>query len=227
MTYWTTAAPRHYLAAGNPGAAIEFLEQHESPRAADNRDRWAGWLPALTAALGDDHPDTLAARDNLAHWRGEAGDAAGAVAEFEALLADRVRVLGPDHPDTLTTRGNLAYWRGEAGDAAGAVAEFEALLADRVRVLGPDHPDTLSTRNNLAAWRGEAGDAAGAVAAFEAAAGRPAAGAGPRPPRHPDHPRQPAPTGGGRPGMRPARSPSSRSCWPTGCGCWAPTTPTP
>jgi hypothetical protein len=68
--------------------------------------------------LGPDHPDTLATRYNLAHWRGEAGDAAGAVAAFEELLTDYLRVLGPDHPYTLTTRHNLARWRGEAGDAA-------------------------------------------------------------------------------------------------------------
>jgi ferritin-like protein len=81
------------------------------------------------------------------------GDAAGAVAEFERLLTDRLRVLGADHPDTLRTRNNLASCRGRAGDAAGAVAEFERLLTDRLRVLGPDHPDTLRTRGNLAFWR--------------------------------------------------------------------------
>ena len=48
----------------------------------------------------------------------------------------------------------------------------------------------------------------------------------------PDHPdtlttrRNLAPGGGGR-GSRPAPPPRSSSCWPTGCGCSAPTTPTP
>nr|WP_218109160.1 tetratricopeptide repeat protein [Streptomyces agglomeratus] len=68
--------------------------------------------------LGSDHPHTLSARHNLALWRGEAGDAAGAAAAFADLLADFVRVLGSDHPDTLTTRGNLTHWRGEAGSSA-------------------------------------------------------------------------------------------------------------
>ncbi|MGY1454766.1 tetratricopeptide repeat protein [Streptomyces sp. SS8] len=117
--------------------------------------------------LGPDPLHTLAARGNLARWRGMAGDAAGAAAAYEQLLADLVRVLGPDHPHTLTTRGNLARWRGEAGDAAGAAAAYEQLLADLVRVLGPDHPHTLAARNNLAGARGEAGDAAGATAAYE------------------------------------------------------------
>jgi hypothetical protein len=117
--------------------------------------------------LGPDHPSTLAARGNLAGWRGVAGDAAGAAAAAEELLADCLRVLGPDHPDTLTIRGGLARWRVEAGSSAGEAAACEELLADCLRVLGPDHPDTLTARSNLAGWRGVAGDAAGAAAAYE------------------------------------------------------------
>jgi hypothetical protein len=125
-------------------------------------------LHTTTARLfGPDHPDTLATRNNLAHWQGRTGDTAGAATAFELLLADRLRVLGPDHLDTLATRHSLAHWRGQAGDAAGAAAAYEQLLADRVRVLGPDHPDTLATRGNLARWQGQAGDAAGAAAALE------------------------------------------------------------
>jgi Tetratricopeptide repeat len=123
-------------------------------------------LCALAARhLGPDHDDTLTARNNLARWRGEAGDAAGAVAALEELLADRLRVFGPD--GAFTTRGNLAYRQGKAGDAAGAAAALEELLADQVRVFGPDHPDTLLTRNNLAGWRAESGDAVGAAAMLE------------------------------------------------------------
>ncbi len=102
--------------------------------------------------LGPEHPDTLTTRHNLAHWTGEAGDAAAARDLFAALLPVRERVLGPEHPDTLATRHNLAYWTGEAGDAAAARDLFAALLPVRERVLGPEHPDTLVTRNNLAHW---------------------------------------------------------------------------
>jgi hypothetical protein len=133
--------------------------------------RAADYTDALhTAAIthrGPDDPETLAARGNVAHWRGEAGDVAGAAAAFEHILSDALRVLGPDHPQTLTTRNNLAAWRGHGGDVAGAVVAFEELLADRLRVLGPDHPETLIARNNLADWRGRGGDVAGAVVAFE------------------------------------------------------------
>jgi hypothetical protein len=57
--------------------------------------------------LGPDDPKTLITRNNLASMQGGAGDAAGAAAEFEALVADRLRVLGPDHPDTLAARGTM------------------------------------------------------------------------------------------------------------------------
>ena len=117
--------------------------------------------------LGPDHPDTLTARDNLACWRGAAGDATAAATALADLLVDRLRVLGPNHPDTLTTRNNLAGFRGEAGDTAGAAAAFADLLNDLLRVLGPDHPHTLATRGNLAGWRSQAGDKAGALAATE------------------------------------------------------------
>ncbi|MFF4044985.1 FxSxx-COOH system tetratricopeptide repeat protein [Streptomyces sp. NPDC001816] len=116
--------------------------------------------------LGENHPDTMNARQYLAQWQGEAGDVAGAAAALTDLLADRVRVLGEDHRSTLTTRHYLAQWQAEAGDAAGAAAALTDLLADRVRVLGEDHPDTLVTRHNLARFRGRAGDKAGAAAAL-------------------------------------------------------------
>ncbi|MGI8777485.1 MAG: hypothetical protein ACR2LJ_08890 [Acidimicrobiales bacterium] len=48
-------------------------------------------------------------------WLGEEGRVAEAVAQFQALLADRQWVLGADHPDTLTARANLVYWLGKEG----------------------------------------------------------------------------------------------------------------
>jgi hypothetical protein len=117
--------------------------------------------------LGSDHPTTLLALHDLAHWRGLARDAAGTANALEDLKASQVPMLGSSHPETLLTRGELARWRGEAGDAAGAVAALEELLAEHLRVFSASHPETLLTRANLADWRGEAGDVAGAVAALE------------------------------------------------------------
>ncbi|WP_327096584.1 tetratricopeptide repeat protein [Nocardia vinacea] len=167
LDYARGSAVRHYLAYGDSTAAVLFLRSLDTPRAADNRDRWGAWLPSFTDTVGPDHPATLTTRGHLANWRGHSGDLDGAVTEFEVLLTDYLRVLGPDHPDTLTTRGNLARWRAQSGDLDGAVTEFEVLLTDRLRVLGPDHPHTLTTRHNLVHWRAQSGDLDGAVTEFE------------------------------------------------------------
>ena len=119
-------------------------------------------------AYGAEHADTLAARHNLAHWTGEAGDAAAARDQYAALLPIQEQVLGAEHPATLTTRHELARWTGEAGDAAGARDQFAALLLIRGRVLGAEHAHILTTRHELARWTGEAGDAAGARDQFAA-----------------------------------------------------------
>ncbi|WP_370964842.1 tetratricopeptide repeat protein [Amycolatopsis sp. cg9] len=116
--------------------------------------------------LRSDHPDTLTARHNLAHWQGHAGDLAGSAAVLADLLDDVVKVFGPDHQHVLTTRHNIIYRLGEAGDATWAGAALSDLLDDMVRVFGRDHPSTLLTRHNMAYMRGEAGDPEGAAAAF-------------------------------------------------------------
>ena len=99
---------------------------------------------------GDEHPDTLISRGNLAGAYYAAGRLGEAIPLFEEVLADHVRILGDEHPDTLTSRNNLAYAYDSAGRVGEAIALYEEVLAVRTRVLGPDHPDTLSSRNNLA-----------------------------------------------------------------------------
>jgi Domain of unknown function (DUF4062)/Tetratricopeptide repeat len=122
------------------------------------RDLQRRVLDARERVLGPEHPDTLAARQELAGGTGLAGDFAGARDLFTALLPACERVLGAEHPDTLTARAHLAAWTGLAGDAAAARDLFAGLLPVRERVSGPEHPDTLWTRANLARVTGEAGD---------------------------------------------------------------------
>ncbi|MFX0576807.1 tetratricopeptide repeat protein [Nocardia nepalensis] len=165
--YARRSAVRHYLGYGDSAAAVTFLDRLNTPRATDNRDLWAAWIPTFEQSVGPDHPDTLTARNNLAFWRGESGDLAGATAEHQNLLAESIRVLGADAPGTLTIRTNLARWHGESGDFPTAVAEFEQLVADRTRLLGADDPATLRTRGDLAHFRGEKGETAEAIAEFQ------------------------------------------------------------
>ncbi|WP_433201981.1 tetratricopeptide repeat protein [Nocardia sp. CA-107356] len=165
--YARRSAVRHYLGYGDSAAAVTFLDRLNTPRAADNRDLWAAWIPTFEHSVGPEHPDTLTARNNLAFWRGESGDLATATVEHQNLLAESIRVLGADAPGTLTIRTNLARWHGESGDFRTAVAEFEQLVADRTRLLGADDPATLRTRGDLAHFRGEQGDTAEAIAGFQ------------------------------------------------------------
>jgi tetratricopeptide (TPR) repeat protein len=74
-----------------------------------------------------------------------------AVAQYERVLADRLRTEGADHPDTIAARANLAYAYRLAKRFRDAIPQYERTLEDRIRVQGPDHPDTLTARSNLAA----------------------------------------------------------------------------
>lgn len=165
--YWNNAAPRHYLGAGDPDEALLFLKSLNDSRAADNRDRWATWVSEFVETVGPDHPATLTTRGDLAFWRGETGDLAGAIRDLESLVNDQQRVLGPDHRNTMATLNSLALFRGRSGDLERAITDFEALVADQREALGPAHPDTLRTRNNLAESLGLLGDLTGAINALE------------------------------------------------------------
>ena len=110
-----------------------------------------GAVSVVEEILGDEHPDSLASRGNLAGAYESAGRLGEAIPLYEQVLADRVRVLGDDHPHTLTSRNNLAYAYESAGRLDEAIPLYEQVLADSVRVLGDDHPHTLTSRNNLAA----------------------------------------------------------------------------
>ena len=141
-----------YVSAGRITEAIALFEQV---------------LPDRIRVLGEDHPDTLASRNNLAGAYLSAGRITEAIALFEQVLPDRIRVLGEDHPDTLASRNNLAYAYESAGRLEEAIALFEQVLPDSIRVLGEDHPHTLASRNNLAGAYESAGRLEEAIALFE------------------------------------------------------------
>ncbi|MFE7077726.1 tetratricopeptide repeat protein [Streptomyces sp. NPDC057620] len=119
--------------------------------------------------LGDDHPSTLASRNNLAYAYESAGDLGRAIPLYERTLDERERVLGDDHPSTLDSRNNLAYAYESAGDLERAIPLYERTLdeRERERVLGDDHPSTLDSRNNLAYAYKSAGDLERAIPLYE------------------------------------------------------------
>ncbi|TDC99764.1 tetratricopeptide repeat protein [Nonomuraea deserti] len=64
-------------------------------------------VDARLSALGEEHPDTLASRDNLARVLGRRGEFEYAAMENLTVLRVRRRVLGEEHPDTLASRHEL------------------------------------------------------------------------------------------------------------------------
>lgn len=100
--------------------------------------------------FGPDHPDTLAARDDLAHWYERARRLDEAIQLHEQNLADRERVLGPGNPDTIGSRNGLAQAWISAQRYGEATLLLERSVADCDRALGPDHPLTWESRSRLA-----------------------------------------------------------------------------
>ena len=114
-------------------------------------------------ALGPDHPETLASRNNLAEAFRGAGRSAEAIALHEETLKLKESRLGADHPETLASRNNLAtaYWA--AGRMSEAIALHEATLRLFESRFGIDHPNTLTSRANLASAYWSAGRVSEAI----------------------------------------------------------------
>ena len=108
-------------------------------------------------ALGPHHPDTLTSRNCLAGAYRDAGRLDKAIALYEQILEDSVRVLGLDHPSTLTSRFNLAGAYRASSRLDEAIILYEQVFSGRSRVLGPDDRSTLTARDDLADTYWEAG----------------------------------------------------------------------
>ena len=108
-------------------------------------------------ALGNGHPDTLAAGQEIAWMLAEQGRTAEAEEAYRQVLAGREQALGDDHPDTLTTRSAVAWMLGERGRFREAEELYRQVLVISGRVLGDDHPNTLATCSSVAWMLGERG----------------------------------------------------------------------
>ena len=121
-----TSSPRCWPSrAGVRPGAPRHSDHLRQLRPLDRKGRGSGRRPGpvrraagrpRTRVRGQEHPETLTDRANLANWTGYAGDPAAARDQLAALIPVRERMSGPDHPETLAARGNLAYWTGQAGD---------------------------------------------------------------------------------------------------------------
>ncbi|MFF4754684.1 FxSxx-COOH system tetratricopeptide repeat protein [Streptomyces sp. NPDC002514] len=128
-------AGRFLLGQGAAGRAVERL---------------ARVLAAKRRLLGEDHPETLRTRYELAGAHQETGDTEQAVAQALETLDRCLRALGDEHIETYSAWSVLAHAYRVAGNARQAILAYQAALDARERVLGEDHQVTLSARNDLA-----------------------------------------------------------------------------
>jgi hypothetical protein len=173
----TTVAHARHLA--NPAVDLErivllgLVAQHDSFRAdyrsaRINEERVVDWL---RLAVGEEHPITLIALNNLATTMGALGDVKGYRALIERVASASTRVLGKHDPDTLTALSNLAQSLSDTGDLGPARALQEEVLELRRVVLGEDHPNTLLSMDSLAGTVMELGDIGPARALYEQVVG--------------------------------------------------------
>ncbi|SNX65179.1 cellulose biosynthesis protein BcsQ [Streptomyces sp. TLI_55] len=102
------------------------------------------------AALGERHPATLAAVNDLGIFLSGSGEAGQARLLLERNLATLRTVLGECHPYTLACSVNLANVLAELGEPARTEELERAALAGFRTALGDRHPDTVVVRANLA-----------------------------------------------------------------------------
>ena len=150
--------------AGHPPPARPGPARPRPPRAAAAELRIV--LEARRRTSGEDHPGTLATRNQLAWTLRAQGLHDDAECELEAIIEAKTRVLGGEHPDTLVARMDLAQVRHEQGHHERAAAEYADVLAARRRILGDDHPKTLNTRQDLAQLWYDQGQFAEAASAY-------------------------------------------------------------
>ncbi|WP_200863003.1 tetratricopeptide repeat protein [Amycolatopsis orientalis] len=140
-----------------------FVSGQAHPGVALGRLVHAEW----TAALGEDHPDTLAAANRLAGCLIGATDHEAARDLLADLLRRTSRVLGEDDPLTLTVANNLCVVYLELDEYERAREQTEDVLARSRRALGPDALGTLRTTGNLVQIHLRLGDRASALAVLD------------------------------------------------------------
>jgi tetratricopeptide (TPR) repeat protein len=103
----------------------------------------------MARLYGPDHPDVIAAQNNVANVLFKEGDLAAALEIFRAVLAVNDRVSGPTSQRTGMTLNNL----GMVLDAQEQWEEAHSInlraLAIYEHNLGPDHPDLVEPLSNL------------------------------------------------------------------------------
>ncbi|RKK30690.1 hypothetical protein BFJ66_g16191 [Fusarium oxysporum f. sp. cepae] len=107
--------------------------------------------------LGDEHPSTIIAMNNLASTLGDQGKLDEAASMMREVLEKRQRILGDEHPDTISAMNNLASTLSDQGKLDEAASMMKEVLEKMQRILGDEHPSTIIAMNNLASTLGDQG----------------------------------------------------------------------
>jgi len=114
-------------------------------------------LNARNKTLGEEHPDTISAKENLASTYSGLGKYTEAEKLKIQVLHARNKILGEEHPDTIIAMENLASTYSDLGKYTEA-EELEIQVLDaRKKILGEEHPDTISAMGNLASTYSDLG----------------------------------------------------------------------
>ena len=102
-------------------------------------------------AFGEANRLALRARKDLAVVHARQGDHAGAVEQFEKVVAAMIRSpdLGPGHWTTLNAQAGLARNLIETTRYGEAVGLLEVAAHGLAAQLGPDHRNAVQARNSL------------------------------------------------------------------------------
>ena len=114
-------------------------------------------LRLCRASWGEEHINTLAAKNHLALTYEDLGRTAQAAQLYEEVYSTRRNTLGPEHPDTLAALGNVSSIYLAQGKLKAAAVLQENVLNARKRILGPEHPDTLKSMGIVALTYGSLG----------------------------------------------------------------------
>ncbi len=126
-------------------------------------------LSVRERTLGAEHPDTIAATNNLAVLFFNMGNYPEARPLYQQGLRVSREVFGSDHPMTLRVANNWAAFLYQTGDYTAAIPLLKLVLEARMKILGDRHPDTLVSMSNLAVLWARTGNFAEARQLFEQA----------------------------------------------------------
>lgn len=126
------------------------LDMHAYADSAGVRAMQEFELNTARAALGEMHPKTLMAKNNLGVTLRKLGCLPQARALLESALKDCRCVWGKKHPNTMMAMNNLAVALNEEGNAQKALKLLTTVVRWRRRTLGGEHPDTLAAEVSLA-----------------------------------------------------------------------------